>query len=70
MPVSEDNQCTPWRPNLEGSLTKKAKALLLAYGGEGETFVLNLTEAKVEGFGSVLATLTDVLNKTLAAVQE
>ena len=33
-------------------LAKKAKALQAAFGGEEKTFVLNLVEAKLDGFGN------------------
>jgi len=52
------------------ALGKKGNALQAVYGGEGKTFVLNLTEAKVDGFGSAVATLSELLNKSLVAVQE
>jgi len=50
-------------------LIKKANALQKAFGGEEKTFVLNLTEAKLEGFGSAVASLQELLDKSLAAVQ-
>jgi CRISPR system Cascade subunit CasC len=51
-------------------LAKKAKALQAAFGGEGETFVLNLVEAKLDGFGTVVPALKDILDKALSAIQE
>lgn len=52
------------------ALTQKAKALQAAYDGEGSTFVLNLTEAKVEGFGKSLPTLKEVLDNALEAAEK
>ena len=40
-------------------LMEKAKKLNTAYGGEGKTFVLNLTEAKVDGFWEAVQSLKD-----------
>jgi len=51
-------------------LAKKAKALQAAFGGEGECFVLNLVEAKLDGFGKVVPALKDILDKALSAIQE
>ena len=51
-------------------LAKKAKVLQSAFGGEGETWVLNLTDAKLDGFGSAAASLPELLNGVLAAIQE
>ncbi len=51
-------------------LAKKAKALQAAFGGEGKTFVLNLVEAKLDGFGTVVPALKDILDKALSAIQE
>jgi CRISPR system Cascade subunit CasC len=51
-------------------LAKKAKALQAAFGGEGKTFVLNLVEAKLDGFGTVVPVLKDILDKALSAIQE
>lgn len=69
---------TPVRVNRNESLTrksaeqlvKKAKALQAAYGGEASTFVLNLVEADMDGLGTVVPTLQDLLDKALAAAQE
>lgn len=69
---------TPVRVNRDESLTrksaeqlvKKAKALQAAYGGESSTFVLNLVEADMDGLGTVVPTLKDLLDKALAAVEE
>ena len=51
-------------------LAKKAEALQAAFGGEGKTFVLNLVEAKLDGFGTVVPVLKDILDKALSAIQE
>ena len=51
-------------------LAKKAKTLQAAYGGEEKTFVLNLTEANVNGYGSSVASLKDLLDRSLAAIKE
>lgn len=50
-------------------LVDKAKQLQAAYGGAGSTFVLNLTQAKVDGFGETVDSLPALLDKSLAAVQ-
>jgi len=51
-------------------LAKKAKMLRDAFGGEEKTFVLNLAEADVDGLGTVVTTLKDLLDNTLSAVKE
>mgnify|MGYP001101506234 CR=1 FL=1 len=51
------------------ALTGKAKDLQLAYGGDGETFVLNLAKADLNGFGTALPSLADMLDKTLTTVR-
>ena len=51
-------------------LTKKAKSLQAAFGGEENTFILNLAEAKVDGLGTVVPSLKDLLDKALSTVQE
>lgn len=52
------------------ALSQKAKALQAVFGGEGTTFILNLTAAKHDGFGSAAASLKELLDGTLSAVQE
>lgn len=52
------------------ALAGKAKDLQLAYGGDGETLVLNLAKADLDGFGTALPSLTEMLDKTLTAVRE
>jgi len=51
-------------------LAKKANALQAVYGGEGKTFVLNMAEANLNGFGIPVDTLNKLLDQTLAAVKE
>lgn len=51
-------------------LAKKAKTLQAAFGGEEKTFVLNLTDARLDGFGNVVASLKELLDRTLLVVQE
>jgi len=69
---------TPIRVKKDESLTrmsaeelaKKAQTLQVAFGGEEQTFVLNLIEAKLNGLGTSLPALKDLLEKALLAVQE
>ncbi|ABK99947.1 type I-E CRISPR-associated protein Cas7/Cse4/CasC [Pelobacter propionicus] len=65
--VRKDESLT--RKSAEG-LANKAKALQSAFGGDEKTFVLNLAEATIDGFGIVMPTLNDLLDKALLAVQE
>ena len=51
-------------------LARKAKVLQSAFGGEEKTWVLNLTDAKLDGFGNSAATLHELLDGVLAAIQE
>jgi len=51
-------------------LAKKAKILQSAFGGEEKTWVLNLTDAKLNGYGNSAASLQELLNGVLAAIQE
>jgi CRISPR system Cascade subunit CasC len=51
-------------------LAKKAIALRAAFGGEEKTLILNLTGANLNGFGSPAASLQNLLDGTLSAVQE
>jgi CRISPR system Cascade subunit CasC len=46
-------------------LMEKARNLNTAYGGNGENFVLNLTEAKTDGFGTAVASLTELLDERM-----
>ena len=49
---------------------KKSKALQAAFGGQESTFILNLAEAKVDGLGTAVLSLKELLDKTLSTVQE
>lgn len=51
-------------------LAKKAKVLQSAFGGEGKTWVLNLTDAKLDGFGNSAPSLQELLDGVLATIQE
>jgi CRISPR system Cascade subunit CasC len=50
-------------------LVEKDKALQAAYGGDGKTFVLNLTGAKLEGYAAEVKTLQELLDKAMASVE-
>ncbi|AKS22505.1 MAG: CRISPR-ssociated protein, Cas4 [Leptospirillum sp. Group II 'C75'] len=50
-------------------LVKKAKSLQSAFGGEDKTFLINLVGTNVNGYGTVVASLEDLLNKTLSAIE-
>lgn len=52
------------------NLAKKAKALQAAFGGQESTYILNLAEAEVDGLGTAVQTLKELLDKTTASVQE
>ena len=49
---------------------KKASSLQAAFGGQASTFILNLSEAEVDGIGTVVPSLKDLLDKALSTVQE
>ncbi len=49
-------------------LARKAKALQTAFGGEETTSVLNLTEAKLDGFGTSVNSLRELVDRSLSAV--
>lgn len=51
------------------ALVDKARQLQAVYGGEGNTFVLNLPQVQLEGYGTPVDSLQGLLKKTLAAVQ-
>jgi len=51
-------------------LIEKATALQAAFGGEEKTFVLNLTEAKLNGFGTSVVSLKELLDRILSDIQE
>jgi CRISPR system Cascade subunit CasC len=52
------------------ALAKKAQALRTAFGGEEQAFVLNLVEADLNGLGTSVPTLKDLLDKAILSVQE
>lgn len=52
------------------ALVRKAGVLQAAYGGNEITFLLNLTDAKLDGFGKSVASLDELLDAVMAAVQE
>lgn len=51
-------------------LAKKAKVLQSTFGGEEKTWVLNLTDAKLDGYGNSAASLQELLDGVLATIQE
>ena len=51
-------------------LASKAQALQAAFGGDEKTLVLDLTGAKLDGLGSPVGSLKDLLDGTLSNVQE
>lgn len=69
---------TPIRVKKDESLTRKsaeelarkAQTLQVAFGGDEQTFILNLIEAKLNGLGTTLPALKDLLDKALLAAQE
>lgn len=50
-------------------LAKEARLLQAAFGGEEQTFVLNLIDAEINGFGNAVGSLEQLLDKTVLAVQ-
>jgi CRISPR system Cascade subunit CasC len=50
-------------------LVRKGKMLQDAFGGEGKTFVLNLTGASPDGFGTEVSTLKNLLDQSLAGLK-
>ena len=51
-------------------LVQKAHALQVAFGGDEQTFVLNLIDAKLNGVGTPFQTLKDLLDKVILTIQE
>lgn len=51
-------------------LAKKAKVLQSAFGGQEKTWVLNLTDAKLDGYGDSAASLQELLDGVLATIRE
>lgn len=64
--VNKDESLT--RKSAE-ALSRKAKELQAAYGGDSETWVLNLVKADLDGYGSALPSLEKILDQTLTAVR-
>jgi len=52
------------------ALVRKAKLLQSAYGGDEQTFILDLTGANLDGFGKSFSSLQELLDATMAAVRE
>ena len=52
------------------ALARKAKLLQSAYGGDEKTFLLDLTGAKLDGFGKSFSSLQELLDAAMAAVRE
>lgn len=52
------------------ALLGKARALKAAFGGEENTFILNLVQAELEGLGEAVPSLEALLDKAQASVQE
>ena len=50
-------------------LVEKATKLQEIYGGDTRTFVLDLTETKLDGFGTSVKTLKELLEESLKAVE-
>jgi CRISPR system Cascade subunit CasC len=50
-------------------LVRKAALLQTAYGGEGQTFVLDLVGAGADGFGSPVANLKELVDKAVSAMR-
>ena len=50
------------------ALARKGNALQTAFGGEGKTFVLNLTGAGLDGFGTEVNSLKDLLDQGLSGL--
>ena len=51
-------------------LLKKATTLQNAFGGTENTFVLNLVEARLDGFGTKVSELKELLDQIVSSVQE
>lgn len=50
-------------------LFRKGNTLQSAFGGQGNTFVLNLTGASLDGFGTEVSSLMSLLDQSLAGLQ-
>lgn len=51
-------------------MVKKANTLQAAYGGEGQTLVLNLTQADISGLGKPVNNLKGLLDGALSAIKD
>lgn len=51
------------------AMVAKAKALQAAFGGEEETLIFNLIDARHDGFGKPVGRLQDLLDTTVASVR-
>lgn len=65
--VRKDESCTKISAE---KLVEKARQLQTVYGGNERAFVLNLKEVKLDGFGTAVSTLEELLKKILNAVKE
>jgi CRISPR system Cascade subunit CasC len=69
MPVRVKKDESLTRKSAE-ELAKKAQTLQVAFGGEEQTFILNLIKAELNGLGTALPALKNLLDKALVAAQE
>jgi CRISPR system Cascade subunit CasC len=51
-------------------LARKANVLQAVFGGEEQTYILNLAKADLNGFGTVVPTLDDLLDKAIGSITE
>jgi CRISPR system Cascade subunit CasC len=51
-------------------LATKAKSLQAAFGGNETTLVLNVAKANIDGFGTAVSSLTDLLDRSLKEVRK
>jgi len=52
------------------ALVKKGTDLQKAFGGDGQTFILDLSGIQLDSFGEKAESMDDLLNKTIQAVKE
>ena len=52
------------------ALVKKGTDLQKVFGGDGQTFILDLSGIQLDGFGEKAESMDDLLNKTIEAVKE
>jgi CRISPR system Cascade subunit CasC len=50
-------------------LVEKDKTLQTAYGGDGSTYVLNLTGADIQGYATPVKSLQELLDKTMSSLE-